>query len=145
MTRLGFWILFLLVMGTACDSQVGWYNSPPVALHGVWIERSDAVLSGIELPDTIHVKPNALILSRYETDGSPWRSVCSPIRRVSQRGHKYVVFCGETSEEHIAETRIEMKLNETLDQAVVDEVVATGINHDHAFFSMGRFEKERSE
>lgn len=127
----------------ACGSDVDWIDAPPEELHGLWIEQSEDIDAGIEFADTLRLSSDTLILSDPTTDGHLNRRVCTPIRRVSRTDDGYVVFCGRPNDDFIAETRFEIDPNEAFDEAVVGEIVATGVNQNDGYFSLGRFTKRQ--
>ena len=133
----------LMSLATSCSPQVEWRDTPPSQLLGTWIEQSDEVGAGLELADTVQVTSSTVILSEYYEDDSPHRTTCAPIRRVSNTSRTYVVFCGPTSESHIAETRLQFALNEGEYAGQISKVVPTGVNQDVGFFPLGHFVNRR--
>lgn len=107
-------------------------------VRGVWVEQTEDVLQSLGKADTVVVSRDAVEYVRYSGYRRAQAVNCSPIRRLSETGDRFVVFCGEKSEAHIAETRLEIEVSDGGRVAQITEVVARGTGTD-GFFHWGRF------
>jgi len=96
------------------------------------------VSAGLDRADTLVIEATQFYLARYRFDADPWRLPC-PVRRVSENGGSYVIFCGAADANHIAEYRFELYPESSGRFLIAGELVATGINDDDGYESIGRF------
>ena len=141
--------ILLLAFLSACEGEVEWLDYPPPELQGLWIEVSDDVTIGLDIPDTISIRRNMLWTHQYLGDDAPFNRSCR-IRRVARQNvgfrrqtSRFVVFCGPPNPDHFADLRFQFDVEGPGLFATVSEIVATGVNNDYAEFYLGRFTVHR--
>lgn len=121
----------------ACQSTK-WSEAPPEVVRGTWVQVSDDVSARLDIADSLVIDATHVYLARYRLGTEPTRLSC-PIRRVSEHGGSYVVFCGAPNAHHIAEHRLKLDPESSGRFLLAGELVATGVNDTDGYESIGRF------
>lgn len=130
-------LLAPLLVLAACGST-NWRDTAPDVLRGTWLQVSDDVSAGLDRADTLVIEAAQVYLASYRLDADPWRLQC-PVRHVSESAGSYVIFCGAADAKHVAEHRFELDPESSGHFLLVGELIATGINDDDGYESIGRF------
>lgn len=98
----------ILCLLAACE-KTDWMKHPPKEFQGTFYQVSDEIIHGDQQPLIFQITDSELKWQKGHEmfDSVTPMAVSLPILAVSKTGNSVIIFCGEKSEDHLAEYRYE--------------------------------------